>query len=428
MIKQFKLAAAAVALAGAFASTANAGGFLLTEQSALGLGRAYAGIGVDGTDQSGVYFNPATMMLHKGTHLQMGGVYVDTNMEYSGKDATGNPVSENGRGHGEVVPNFFYTTDVTENMRFGLGVTVPFGMNTSYNEDWAENTSGISSRILTIDVNPNFAWKLNEKWSFGAGASIQYARASLKTGKNIANIASFHSQIKADSISWGYNFGVMFTPVDNIRLGLSYRSQIKHDAEGDLSFGNYQGADLSENPDLKLIYALAKNNAVLDGAATVTAPAWAMLNAAWDVNEIVSLYATLRWTDWSSFDELTLKGNGMAMSTIENHWKDTYLGTIGFDYRLNPTWTLRAGIGYETSPVDKEEYRMAIIPDTDRLWLSLGASYKLDDRFQFDVGFSHLRGVGDRDLYRHVGDNYTKAGEFDSLDAYLVGAQMQYKF
>lgn len=51
----FKIAAAALAVASALSSTAYAGGFQLTEQSALALGRAYAGVGVDGTDVSGMY-------------------------------------------------------------------------------------------------------------------------------------------------------------------------------------------------------------------------------------------------------------------------------------------------------------------------------------------------------------------------------------
>ena len=54
----------------AAAAAAVAGGFQLTEQSALGLGRAYAGMGVDGTDVSGLYYNPATMTLHTGTQAQ----------------------------------------------------------------------------------------------------------------------------------------------------------------------------------------------------------------------------------------------------------------------------------------------------------------------------------------------------------------------
>lgn len=62
----FKIAAAALAVASALSSTAYAGGFQLTEQSALALGRAYAGVGVDGTDVSGMYYNAATMTLHPG--------------------------------------------------------------------------------------------------------------------------------------------------------------------------------------------------------------------------------------------------------------------------------------------------------------------------------------------------------------------------
>lgn len=55
MHQNFIRAAAAAAVAAAFSSAAVAGGFQLTEQSALGLGRAYAGMGVDGTDVSGLY-------------------------------------------------------------------------------------------------------------------------------------------------------------------------------------------------------------------------------------------------------------------------------------------------------------------------------------------------------------------------------------
>ncbi|RBP52026.1 outer membrane protein transport protein [Sutterella wadsworthensis] len=78
----FKIAAAALAVASALSSTAYAGGFQLTEQSALALGRAYAGVGVDGTDVSGMYYNAATMTLHPGTQVQFGGVGVGMNLEY----------------------------------------------------------------------------------------------------------------------------------------------------------------------------------------------------------------------------------------------------------------------------------------------------------------------------------------------------------
>lgn len=81
----FKVALSAIAVAAAFASTAHAAGFMLTEQSAGSLGRAYAGAGVDGTDLSGVYYNPATMVLHKGTAVQLGLVGVGLNLDYAGE-------------------------------------------------------------------------------------------------------------------------------------------------------------------------------------------------------------------------------------------------------------------------------------------------------------------------------------------------------
>lgn len=81
MHQNFIRAAAAAAVAATFSSAAVAGGFQLTEQSALGLGRAYAGMGVDGTDVSGLYYNPATMTLHTGTQAQFGFVGVGLNLD-----------------------------------------------------------------------------------------------------------------------------------------------------------------------------------------------------------------------------------------------------------------------------------------------------------------------------------------------------------
>ena len=112
-------------------------------------------------------------------------------------------------------------------------------------------------------------------------------------------------------------------------------------------------------------------------------------------------------------------------TTIENDWKDTWLFSVGADYRINSDFTVRGGIAYETSPIDRQETRMAVIPDTDRLWLSLGASWYPTQDLQFDVGATYLKGVGDKDLYNSDGK---KIGKYDTLDAYLVGVQMQYRF
>lgn len=440
----FKVALTAIAVAAAFASTAHAAGFMLTEQSAGSLGRAYAGAGVDGTDLSGVYYNPATMVLHKGTAIQMGFVGIGLNLDYVGEDANGNEVTANGREKSQAIPHGYIVHQINDKVWFGLGMTVPFGMGTEYDDNWAGNEHGISATILTFDLNPNFAFKLSEKFSVGVGASIQYAAADLKIRKNITGDvnnalagkglqvqdASVRSEIDADSIAWGWNVGMMWSPLENLRFGVSYRSKIQHDAEGDLSIDQ-----LSVTPDKVGDYdltqivggALSQMRAYgdMDGSASVTAPAWAMASVAWDVNDLVSLYGTFRWTDWSSFDELKIDGNGETKSTIPNKWRDTYLGSVGMDLRLTDWWTLRGGIAYESSPIANPQYRTAIIPDADRWWFAIGSSFKWNDNFQTDVSFAHLHGVHERNLYDSNGN---KEGRFRKLDAYLLGLQMVYKF
>lgn len=425
----FKVALSAIAVAAAFASTAHAAGFMLTEQSAGALGRAYAGAGVDGSDLSGVYYNPATMVLHKGTAIQMGFVGIGLNLDYVGEDGT----TANGRNKSQAIPHGYIVHQINDKVWFGLGMTVPFGMGTEYDDDWSGNQRGISATILTFDLNPNFAFKLSEKFSVGFGASIQYAQADLKIRKDLLSIPSEgsisgESEIDADSIAWGWNVGMMWSPLENFRVGLSYRSEIKHDAEGDFTLDRLQ---INGDPDNPLLQgALGQLSAMVgnyDGYATVTAPAWAMASVAWDVNNLVSLYGTFRWTDWSSFKELNITTNNpLVVGNIKNNWRDTYLGSLGMDLRLTDWWTLRGGIAYESSPIANPRTRTAIIPDADRWWFAIGSSFKWSDNFQTDVSFAHLHGVHERNLYNET--TGAKEGRFRKLDAYLLGVQMVYKF
>lgn len=404
-------AAAAAVMAVCAASAAQAAGFMLTEQSAGSLGRAYAGVGVDGTDISGVFYNPATMTLHPGTQFQAGFVAVGLDLAYEGDGGT-----ENGAANTQPIPFGYISHQMTDNMWIGLAMTVPFGMGTDYSENWALAGRGISAKVLTFDFNPNVAWKLSDTFSLGAGMSLQYASADLKLKKSQSlgsmGSATFDSEIDADSIAWGFNVGLMWSPLDNLRFGLSYRSRINHNADGDLTL---------DNPSMPSISSMMKT---YDATATLSTPAWAMATAAWDVNDLVSLYATFRWTDWSIFSELKINSD-LPSEPIVNKWQDTYLFSVGTDLRFTNWWTFRAGIGYETSPIDDPKTRTAIIPDADRWWFALGSSFQATDNLQLDVSAAWLHGTGERDLYDTEGQ---KQGRFDKLDAYLLGVQLVYKF
>lgn len=419
-----KSAAGLVLTASALAaSTAFAAGFQLTEQSSLGLGRAYAGAGIVGDDLSAVHYNPAGMTLLSGTQIQAGTVYIDVDAEYSGNDGAEN----NGRMKGQLIPAGYTTYQVNDKLWLGFGMTVPFGMGTHYGRGWEENTSGTSAKIYTFDMNPSFAYKISDFISVGAGISVQYAKAKLgKMAFDLGPYGSLHSKVEGDSWDWGYNFGIMISPTDTMRFGLAYRSSIEHNASGHTKLA---GSDAFSDLD----------GQIMSMDTTIETPATVMLTGTWEATQDLRISGLIRWAEWSNFDTLSLEhglnaglkqnpavAGELETVEIENKWQDTWLFSVGADYRINDAWTVRGGIAYETGAVDDEKYRVAVIPDTDRLWLSLGATYNWSKQLQFDVAATMLKGIGNRDLYEYGTD--TKAGEYDNLDCYILGAQMQYRF
>ena len=403
-----RFAAAALLTAAALsAQTASAAGFQLTEQSSLGAGRAYAGAGIVGDDLSAVHYNPAGMTLLPGTQMQAGSVWIEVNAEYDGKDGS----SENGRYKGQAIPAGYITHQLTDDVWLGLGLTVPFGMGTDYGKGWKGAERGYTSTILTFDINPNIAWKVNDFLSVGGGISLQYAKAKLGTAlvRNVAN-----GKIDADSWDWGWNFGIMVSPTERLRLGLSYRSSITHDAEGDFD---------CVTPVL---------TATFNSKATVKTPDTVMFTTTWEATDNLRLSSLIRWSKWSNFKTLTIKNEvpsgyeNFGSKSYDNDWEDTWLFSVGADYKLNDAWTVRGGVAYEKDPVGDNSKRMAVIPDTDRLWLSFGATWNASKNFQIDGGFSYLKGIGNRDLYDKVGGQ--KIGKYKSLDAVILGIQGQYRF
>lgn len=427
-VKYFTLKlAAAATLSAALSSAAVAGGFMLTEQSVAGLGRAYAGAGIVGDDLSAVWYNPAGMSLLSGTAVQMGAVVADLDLEVTtNENATfGNRKAskENGRKHGVPIPNMYLVHQIKDDMWFGLGITVPFGMATEYDNNWAAADKGMNAEVKVFDINPNVAFKLTDTLSFGAGVSLQYVTAQFEQ-KNLVTTplgsGSVRVRLNADGWAWGGNLGFMWQPTENVRVGLAYRSQVNHKADGYLKTEVSSGSTLIGS---------FKSN---DGHAEMSAPHVITLTGTWKATEDLRLSALARWTNWSSFDKLPISGSSLGEATggaTSKHnavynWKDSWLFTVGADYDINDEFTVRGGVGYEISPVDDDKYRSATIPDTDRLWLSMGATWHASKNLQSDFGIAYLKGIGNKDLYT----GNTKVAEFDKLDAILWGAQFVYKF
>ena len=421
------LLGAAVIAATAASSSAFATGFLLSEQSAIGVGRGYAGSGVAGDDISSVFFNPAGMTLNPGTSVQASTVWVRCDFPFRGDDGS----RENSRLKGQAIPAGFITHQVNDRLWVGLGMTVPFGLGTDTANDWKYNFKGTRGYVFTIDINPAFAYKVNDYVSVGGGVSAQYAKAIL--GFNVpVNAPAYtvgpHTRLKVDGWDYSYNLGVMVKPTENLRLGLSYRSAIDYKISGKYKI------------DAIPVFGLT-SDVVMNAKAGMKTPATVHLSAAWDVNSKWMLTGLVRWSQWSNLDKIKITpdasgqtnpvvvgiASGISHVGVETKWRDTWLYAVGADYRLNDQWTLRGGFAYETNPVKDNRYLLATIPDQTRTWYSFGVGYKPSKNLQADFALTYLRAVGgDATLYDYT--HTKRLGHYKKSSAIIGAVQVRYTF
>lgn len=358
---------------------AQASGFALIEQSASGQGLSYAGAAASAEDASIMWFNPAGLTKIENNQLIAAGHVIAPSAEFSndgsyilsedslifGADDDGAQTS--------FVPNFYWKTQY-QNIDVGLGINVPFGSTVEYDQDWVGRYHAVYTATKTVNINPAFAVELNPQVSFGAGLNIQYIDVNLTQKVDLGNQQNDgYVDLQADGIGFGFNFGFLYDLDNEATIGLSYRSQIKHNASGDGDFT-----------------AMPFEDQGID--STVTLPASASLSMVYPFNDKIKLLADATWTGWSSFDELRIEFDNKEDSVQPEDWKDVMRYSFGATYQYSPDWILRSGIAYDETPIPSKELRTPRIPDSDRIWLSFGAGYQWNKDLRIDFAYSHLWG------------------------------------
>ena len=446
-----KIWSGALALA-VIASECSAAGFQLNEQSISGLGRSYAGEGIIGDDLSAAWYNPAGMTLLPGTQMQVGGVGVEMNLSYKGDSGQ----TENGRKRTAPIVHQMITHQFTDRLWGGFAVAMPYGLSTSFNDDWEGATRGHGARLLVATFNPSLAYKVNDHFSVGAGWQAQHIDASITMKKSVSGLG-VHNKLEATDWGYGWNAGFMWSPSENLRFGFGYRSQMNHKARGHVkmtpddatkaqvsqlqaaaALGNHQAqaalAMIKGTVDAMGIDSsslMANGSVALAGGGNLKSPANANLTVTWKYSPKLRLSGTIRWTDWSSLGKIRINAytaNGELphdATDVRMNWRDTWFASVGYDLDITPQWTIRGGVAFDRSPIKHAIDRNALVPDTNRIWATLGATWRPMKSLQFDVAATHLHGIGSTHFYDHNGK---KLGEFDKLDCWMYGLGIVYRF
>ncbi len=404
------------------AVSANAAGYQLSEYSAAGMGRSFAGAGVVGDDFSAIGFNPAGMSLNETNGMQAGASMVSIASDFKGEDGLGN------KGAGDtritrVLPNGFAQYQLNDKTTVGLGVYIPFGLATDYDNGWFGETHGGLSQITALNVSPALSYKVNDVVSLGASVNMQHAAVHI-TGAGYGGAFglpnNFSKDLSGDDWGVGYTLGITVKPVKKLTLGASYRSKISHHLQGKVKMGGFPAP-------------MAAANRKYDISAKVTTPETVLFSGAYEATDKLTLSATARWTRWSRFESLdiiakeTILGQfapGEAISSTHENWKNTWFYALGADYKVNDAWTVRVGAAYDETVIKAPEFRTTRIPDGRRVWTSLGLSYAFDN-MQIDAGYAHLFIHGGS---ARGGDTVYKPNIKYSSHADMLSLGFQYKF
>lgn len=349
----------------AISGSAAASGFALIEQSASGLGNAFAGGAAGAEDASTIFFNPAGMSRLSGKQIAVAVHDITPSAKFSGTGASGTDMGGDAGGS-TFVPNAYFTMEMQPNLKMGVGVNSPFGLQTEYDAAWVGRYQAIKSKIETINLNPSVAYQVNEALSLGAGLDYQHISGELSNFAGVAGTAT----VKGTDYAWGYNLGALYNVSSSTRIGVAYRSAISYTLAGTVTTA-LPAANGPVSLDLKL-------------PDTLSLSGFHQLNDKWDV------MADVTWTGWSTFKQVkVVDGTGATISNTPENWKNTVRVSVGATQHYNEQWLARVGLAYDQAPV-ADAFRTARIPDNNRTWLALGGQYKPSTANAIDFGYAHL--------------------------------------
>ncbi len=402
-------------------------GFQLIEQNGSGLGNAYAGQAAGVRDASAVFFNPAALTRIPGRQAVLAVNPIGLSATFEDRGSTGPyapgfefPLGltsgDGGDAGGWVpVPGGYFSWQVADTVWVGLGANVPFGLTTDWEQGFVGRFHALKSEVKSVNINPTVAFAVGSRVSLGFGASYQKLQATLSQqvhygGISFASAASAGGPaaagaiaaqlgpvglaregrvtVEGDDWAWGFNAGALVELSDAVRLGLAYRSKVKHELEGEATF--LDAPSFATTGPVGPIGA-ALNQAFASGpvSTTMELPDTLSVALAYEGGGF-DILADWTWTGWSSVQDLTVvRDGGGELSSVPLAFEDGWRAGLGGNVALGEMWKLRLGTAFDRTPV-QASFRTPRLPDEDRIWLAAGIEWKISGKSSIDLGYAHL--------------------------------------
>jgi long-chain fatty acid transport protein len=429
----------------AFSGAASASGFQLTEQTASGLGNAYAGQAAVAENASTIFYNPAGMTQLKEREVSGGVSAIGPNFHFHDQGSlVGTPASggrtgglmgtgEGGNAGGWAgLPNGYLSWALDKDLYVGIGVGAPFGLKTEYSTPWLGAAQATMFDVKTYNVNPSIAYRVNENVSLGLG--VNWQRVEAKYDRQLATLSPAYAasplKLTLDDDAWGWNIGALFTVSPSTNVGVSYRSTMQYHTTGKIEVSG---------PSSTINSAASS-----DAKADIKLPDTFSLAVTQHLSDKWQMLGDVTWTGWSSIPKVDImrasntalyipslgvgQPAGATAQVLDTEFRDTWRVGLGANYKYDDAWKLRFGMAYDQTPVRGASTRLVSLPDNDRVWFSFGTQWTIDKDSKLDLGATYIY-IRDSQIDNNQTAQYRGrvTGEY-SGSAVVLGAQYSLAF
>lgn len=394
-----------------------AAGYQLNETAASATGRLSA-VAATTKDASSIFYNPAGITNVKNTDIQLGLTLFLPTAAYEGAGfASVNPAGTSARydAVAEVVPvpNFYFAHALTDKAYVGLGMYTPYGLGLNWGEDqkFVGRTTIQEISLQTVFFTPTIALKLHDRVSIAMGVSIVpaavYLRRTLGAEDNSqvlfpAEVYGSEGtvQLSGHALGVGATAGIQATPIDNLKLGLTYRSAVALEFTGQAHF-------TIPNTAPTFVRANFPDGTV---ATSATLPHSFQLGIGWEKGPL-TIEADANLTLWAAFDKLDIYFDTKLPTTklsAPRDWKAAPTFRLGGQYDFGKMGSVglrgRLGAGFDVSPIPDATIDPTL-PDNSRILFSGGLGL-LFGPVNFDASYMGVFVLG-RDV--EANENFAKA-------------------
>jgi len=371
-----------------------AGGFD-NEQSTYFQGMSLAGLAAGGSSVSSIFWNPAAAAFaDPGFTVESSFALIlptaDMTVLNPEQQLPPPGTDKVDIGRDVLTAASFATKRVNDKTVLGLSMSSPFGLGTEPDDpNWSGKYHALTTKLFTLNVTPSMSYQVAPWLAVGPGVQVEYLNIIKIKAATPLGLSTLKQDDWNDNLGVGFTAGINVSPTPWTSIGVGYRSAIHHDIEGETT--------VRFNSTAALLGLTGKAKA--PNESEIELPQKVTLGVRQVVSPASRLLGTVIWTDWTSLGDAVsvvlegpldgLASAGVPIANFEFGWRDAWWFALGGEYDWSPKLTLRTGMAYEISPVHSATTRPVQLPDSNKFWASVGASYKWNDNMSLDFAYMH---------------------------------------